>query len=272
MSKTDELRDLETHFAFGRNWSSYAELIDEARIAAAEEGLVRLVPGNEIKGRRFLDIGCGSGLHALAAARLGADFVYGCDLDPASAETARDVLSRHADGANWSVSQTSVFNLDALEAGDFDIVYSWGVLHHTGDMEAAIRAAAAQVKPGGLFVFALYRRTWLDGFWRVEKRLYANASPRWQKSVRSLYDAAYRFAEFVTGRGAEIDRGMDYWHDLHDWLGGYPYESILAHEVDALMRSMNFEKVRVFARSRSIGLFGSGCDEYVYRAPKSGNS
>lgn len=270
MSTNNELRQLGTHFEFGRNWSSYAELIDKGRIESAQNGLIKLVPQEEIKGRRFLDIGCGSGLHSLAAARLGATAICACDLDPNSVETARAVLARHAGEAKWSVSQTSVFDLDNLGESTFDIVYSWGALHHTGDMLAAVRAATAQVKPGGLFVCALYRCTWLDGFWRWEKKFYAKASPRWQKAVLGLYDRAYRLAAFLTGRRAKIDRGMEYRHDLHDWLGGYPYESIMAHEFDELMQAMKFAKVRVFARPRSIGIFGSGCDEYVYRAPVSG--
>ena len=60
-------------------------------------------------------------------------------------------------------------------------------------------------------------------------------------------------------------RGMNYLHDVHDWMGGYPYESITAPEVEALMRGLKFAHVRSFTRPTSLGLFGSGCDEYVYR-------
>ncbi len=268
MSKPAELRNLKTHFAFGRNWSSYAELIDESKIEAAKTGLTRLVPGDEIAGRSFLDIGCGSGLHALAAARLGANAILACDLDPESVRTAREVLTRHAGKAKWAVKEVSVFDLESPETGKFDIVYSWGVLHHTGDMDSAIRATANRVAPGGLFAIALYRRTWLDGFWRREKRWYANASPWQQNWARLLFDGMFRAVKMLTGKNPAADRGMDYWHDVHDWLGGYPYESILAPEVEELMQSLAFSKVRVIARGRDIGIFGSGCDEYVYRAPK----
>lgn len=268
MTTPTELRDLETHFAFGRNWSSYAELIDETKIEGAKTGLTKLISREEISGRSFLDIGCGSGLHSLAAARLGAKSILACDLDPDSVKTAREVLKRHAGKVNWAVREVSVFDLEPPETSNFDIVYSWGVLHHTGDMDTAIRAAVARVAPGGLFAFALYRRTWLDGFWRREKRWYANASPRQQNWARIIFDRTYRAAKLLTGKKGAADRGMDYWHDLHDWLGGYPYESILAPEVDEMMQSLEFTKVRVFARGRVIGIFGSGCDEYVYRAPK----
>jgi len=267
MTKLTDLRNLETHFAFGRNWSSYAELIDDAKIEEAETGMVRLIPRNEFRGRSFLDIGCGSGLHSLVAVRLGSSSILACDIDPDSARTASEVLALHADDADWATRELSVFDLESQDIGTFDIVYSWGVLHHTGDMDAAIHAAAACVSPGGLFAFALYRRTWLDAFWRREKYWYANASLGKQKWARMVFDRAYRTAKFLTGKGNAADRGMDYWHDLHDWLGGYPYESILAPEVDEMMRSLNFTKERVLAHGRAIGVFGSGCDEYVYRAP-----
>ena len=66
------LKDLSTHFAFGRNWASYSTIIDDARVAQAEDGLAQLLGREGLAGKTFLDIGCGSGLHAVAAARLGA--------------------------------------------------------------------------------------------------------------------------------------------------------------------------------------------------------
>jgi 2-polyprenyl-6-hydroxyphenyl methylase/3-demethylubiquinone-9 3-methyltransferase len=58
---------------------------------------------------------------------------------------------------------------------------------------------------------------------------------------------------------------MDFSHDVHDWLGGYPYETALAAEVERKMTALGFKAERVFARPMSFGLLGSGCDEYVYR-------
>src|SRR6185312_67209 len=113
--------------------------------------------------------------------------------------------------------------------------------HHTGAMREAVQKAAQLVAPGGLFVFALYRKTRLCRFWRREKRWYAAASPRAQRTARAIYAALFRAGLIATGRSFtryvanyKSARGMDFEHDVHDWLGGYPYESITPAEVAAL--------------------------------------
>ena len=78
----DDLTSYESHFAFGKNWSAYAAKITAAEIAEAEKELSRLLEGGRLDGQRFLDIGSGSGLHSLAALRLGAREVVAIDIDP----------------------------------------------------------------------------------------------------------------------------------------------------------------------------------------------
>ena len=266
------LKDVSAHFAFGQNWASYSTIIDDARVAEAERGLVRLLTAEGLAGKSFLDIGCGSGLHAVAAARLGASRVVALDLDPIAVETARAVLRRHAPQISCDLRQLSVFELSAETFGRFDVVYSWGVLHHTGAMHDALERAAQTVAPGGRLVFALYHRTRMCGFWRREKRWYASASPRMQGAARAVYIALLRLRFALAGGDFHAHvatyrsrRGMDFAHDVHDWMGGYPYELISAAEVEALMRRLGFVHVRSFVTPLTIGLFGSGCDEYVYR-------
>lgn len=278
----EDLTRQDTHFAFGKNWASYAQKITRAQIDEAVTGLSRLLGGQCLDGMRFLDIGSGSGLHALAAFELGAAEVVALDIDPDSVATTQAVLALHAPGKTYRVAQHSVFDLTPEKYGTFDVVYSWGVLHHTGDMIRALRAAAALVGEGGQFVFALYRRVWMDWFWRLEKRWYTKASLASQARARAIYIALFRLALRVTGRrfadyvaNYHERRGMDFYHDVHDWMGGWPYESILPSEVDSLMGSLGFGPVRVFAAKgliggRRIGFFGSGCDEYVYRRSTGG--
>jgi len=267
-----DLRNLETHFAFGKNWASYATLIDKAQIDEAKKGLLRLIAPADLEGKSFLDIGCGSGLHALGAIQLGIGRLMAIDIDPDSIATTRALLSNNDVSVPWLVEAKSVFDLDPDRHGLFDTVYSWGVLHHTGSMWEAVNKAASMVAPNGLLVIALYRRTYMDWFWKIEKRLYAHAPRFIQRLVSAGYIGAFRLASLLTGRNfrAYVSsyknfRGMDYFHDVHDWLGGYPYETAAAAEVETKLAMLGLKAERVFARPTSLGLFGSGCDEYVYR-------
>jgi 2-polyprenyl-3-methyl-5-hydroxy-6-metoxy-1,4-benzoquinol methylase len=273
----NDLKAVESHFKFGENWSSYSNLIDEDRIRSSVEGLQKLLGNGRVSGKRFLDIGCGSGLHSFAALLLGAKEIVATDLDADSVRTTEKVLAKHAAGKSCRVMQISVFDLPAQFLSnqlqpDFDVVYSWGVLHHTGAMGEAISKVAAMVKPGGLFAFALYRKTPYCGLWRAEKKWYAKTSLRQQEIARAIYVMLFRLGCFVTGRSfkkyvAEYKkmRGMEFLHDVHDWLGGYPYESISPPQVDRLLHELGFSLERRFVRSGLTGVLGSGCDEYVYK-------
>jgi len=194
------------------------------------------------------------------------------DLDPVAIETTGAVLRHHAPSIASDVRQLSVFDLAPETFGRFDVVYSWGVLHHTGAMREALQRAVQAVAPSGLFAFALYHRTRMCGIWRHEKRWYASASPAAQRAARAVYIALLRLRFLLTGgdfhsfvANYQGRRGMEFVHDVHDWMGGYPYESISAEEVEALMRRLGFARVRSFVSPLTTGFFGSGCDEYVYR-------
>jgi 2-polyprenyl-6-hydroxyphenyl methylase/3-demethylubiquinone-9 3-methyltransferase len=139
-------------------------------------------------------------------------------------------------------------------------------------MWEAVGKAASMVAPGGLLAIALYRTTYLDAFWKIEKRFYADASPIIQRFVSAGYVAVFWLAKLAAGgsfrqfvANYRSFRGMDFYHDVHDWLGGYPYETALSSDVEAKLVAIGFEAVRVKARPKSSGVLGSGCDEYVYR-------
>ena len=135
---TASLTDVSTHFEFGANWKDYSEKIDEVSIRQAESGVLKLIAKTDIAGRTFLDIGSGSGLHSLAALRLGAKSVTAVDIDPNSVETTRKVLALNWPEKNVEARLVSILDPEASNLGTFDIVYSWGVLHHTGAMWDAI--------------------------------------------------------------------------------------------------------------------------------------
>ena len=264
-------------FKFGENWRKFLEHMSEERAQASVVSLRRMLGLESLAGLRFLDIGSGSGLFSLAAHRLGAE-VTSFDYDGDSVGCTNEMRRRYAPGStDWKILQGSVLDADFMQAlGQFDVVYSWGVLHHTGDMYGALRAAAQLVKPGGTFIFALYRKTWLCRFWRWEKQWYARASARRQEIASAIFVRLFALGLLLQRRSFKSyvgqyrsSRGMDYFHDVHDWLGGYPYESISPEETERFLNPLGFHLERSFVRKgvllgRCSGVFGSGCDEYVY--------
>jgi SAM-dependent methyltransferase len=257
-------------FGFGDNWREFAATVDRGSIEEAKRGLLKLFPNQELVGASILDVGCGSGLSMLAALQLGAKNVRGIDIDNESVNTARSLLSA-SPPTQSSVETADILSFQAEQL--YDIVYSWGVLHHTGAMWRALERAAALVSDKGLLAIALYRRSPACDFWRWEKRFYCRASRPTQVLVRSLYKGAFLGAIAVSGRNPATyirnyrsSRGMNFHTDVHDWLGGYPYESANPDEVVAFLRRLGFELERKFDRPVAVrGLFGSHCDEFVAR-------
>jgi 2-polyprenyl-6-hydroxyphenyl methylase/3-demethylubiquinone-9 3-methyltransferase len=267
-------RNLEAHFSFGQNWSDYSELVSETHITFAENELSRLMNTDNLQDLKWCDLGCGSGIHSVAAARLGAT-VTAVDIDPISTATTEKLARKFGVESKIEVLNFSVFD-HSLSQESFDVVYSWGVLHHTGDMWSAIDGATALLskKTGSQFVVALYRKTKLCRLWNIEKRLYKNAPVLGQRAVRGFFVLAYDLSLLVRRKNPRAHRrnylqmrGMSFSHDVHDWLGGYPYESVSAEVLFRNMRARGFTQVRSFVRSphrAQWGFFGSGCDEFVF--------
>src|SRR5215210_5463757 len=162
-------------FDFGGNWRRFLGVLDDERIAEAERSLRKMLGVESLAGRSFLDIGSGSGLFSLAAMRLGAERVHSFDLDRTSVACTSELRRRWYPGdPRWTVEVGSVLDEEFVAAlGQWDVVYSWGVLHHTGAMWRALELAAASVEAGGLLFVAIYndqgRRTVR---WRRVKRAY----------------------------------------------------------------------------------------------------
>ncbi len=251
-------------FRFGENWEAFLALVDDDRIARAERSLAEMLHAPRLDGRSFLDIGSGSGLFSLAARRLGAR-VFSFDYDPASVGCTQALKDRFSPAdADWEVSRGSVLDRPFMERlPRYDIVYSWGVLHHTGRMAEAIDNAVDRVANGGVLFVALYRKTWLCPFWKLEKRAYCASPPAIQQAIRAAFGATLGLAYRATHSGQIPPRGMDPEKDLHDWLGGYPYESIAPRELKALLakRGMRLREQRVKTQGVAVT---PGCDQYVF--------
>ena len=257
-------------FAFGKNWAAFLAKLDESRIAAAEDSLRRMLDAEGLRGKSFLDIGSGSGLFSLAARRLGAK-VQSFDYDPESVECTRELKTRYyPQDEDWTVGGGSVLDPEYMSSlPKFDVVYSWGVLHHTGQMWLALEHAGRLVKDGGKLFIAIYNdQGTASRRWRWVKRTY-NRSPKllrppmllaafvgtyWRRTVKDL--ALLR--GFRTFRNYSGLRGMSPWRDLVDWVGGYPFEVAKPEAI------FDFYRARGFSLEKLTTCNDLGCNEFVF--------
>jgi SAM-dependent methyltransferase len=264
----------ELRYGFGKNWDEFIsrKLSDEI-VEESVEHMRSFMRCDSLKGKTFLDIGCGSGIHSLAALRLGAESVVSFDYDDDSVLTTRKVREWSGVKAPWDIMQGSVLDAAFMaKLPKVDIVYSWGVLHHTGSMWEAIRNARIPLKDDGEFYIALYSSDiYLDPtpeFWIRLKRAYNQADPLTRKlmELKYVYWILIR-SEIEAGRAplglmqAYGKRGMTAWTDAKDWMGGYPIEFA------------GYEETRKFCKDE-LGLdlanvlTGEGCTEYLFSGPE----
>ncbi|MFD7229322.1 class I SAM-dependent methyltransferase [Streptomyces sp. NPDC059881] len=259
-------------FAFGQNWHQFGQLVDEERITSARRSLELALGTTDLTGRTFLDIGCGSGLFSLAAVRMGAR-VRSFDFDPDSVRTTQKLREEFAPDTDWSVCCASILDPDFVKRqGKADIVYSWGVLHHTGSLWKAMDAACGLVAPGGTLFVSIYNDQGLESrVWTEVKRRYNQSGPLARRLLLSgsvLYLSrnypARALLNVARGRGPASGavpraRGMSRKHDLVDWVGGYPFEVATPEEVFSFCRERAFE-LRHLKTCRG----GLGCNEFVF--------
>ena len=244
-------------FSFGRNWERFVrESFSDERVEISRRHLLDFLGAPDLSGKTFLDIGCGSGIHSLAAYRSGASRVVSLDVDPFSVEATKRVREKSGSPPAWEVLEGSILDpVFVSRLAPADIVYSWGVLHHTGNLWEAVRNAAGRVLPGGLFYVALYEKTDRSAYWTDVKRRYNQASA----TRRRIMESDYIYRTFLRTKspsrlmsnlryifGYKASRGMAFWTDIRDWLGGWPYEPATPGEVtDFCEGSLGLTTVKV---------------------------
>ena len=252
-----------TRFAFGKNWRQFLDTLTEPQILEAGNALKSMLSVESLAGKTMLDIGAGSGLHSLAARRLGAS-VASFDFDPQAVECVNSLKARYfpRDQA-WTVAQGSALDEPFLAAlGTFDVVYSWGVLHHTGQMWKALDLAAARTKPGGALFIAIYNAHWTSPLWKAVKYAYNIAPPRLRVLLVRLFSGVkFVGAWLTTGQNPlKSARGMTFRCDVIDWLGGYPYEYASIAEIVRAVESRGFRAVKIVPTAG-----WTGCNQFIFQ-------
>lgn len=231
-------------FGFGANWKSYlAKHFSDERVALAKERLLGFLGREDLAGMRVLDIGSGSGIHSLAAYLAGAQEVVSFDYDQDSVDATRSLHQALGAPENWTVLQGSVLDPDFMATlGTFDLVYSWGVLHHTGDVVTALELAAERVSTSGILFIALYDSDWsveAPEFWYNIKRKYNRGGWLRKRILEGWYlfriemncNPLNLYSQIKKIKNYKTNRGMDYYHDVKDWLGGWPMQYMRLYEV-----------------------------------------
>lgn len=264
--KTSDLR-----FEFGKNWTRFLKTVDEARISEAEASLKRALHTESLSGKSFLDIGCGSGLFSLAARRLGAR-VHSFDYDSDSVGCTRTLRNKFMPSEEgWTIERSSALDEGYIRSlGKFDVVYSWGVLHHTGNMTKALENAAIPVRIDGQLLISIYNDQGLMSRWWTRVKIAYNRLPRALRFLLiipsfiilwgpALFHDAIRLHPLQTWRATRGGRGMSAWHDLIDWLGGYPFEVAKPEAIFEFYQARGFRLERL--KTCAGGL---GCNEFVF--------
>jgi Ribosomal protein L11 methyltransferase (PrmA) len=251
-------------FQFGENWSRFLALVDEDRIAEATSRLSEML--GDISGKSFLDVGSGSGIHSLAALRLGASRVLSFDCDTKSVACTAELKRRFAPMADWRVEAGSVLDEQYVRSlGPFDIVYAWGVLHHSGAMWQSFELVTIPVTH--ILMVAVYNDEGRKSrYWLILKKFYSRSPWPLKKFLELVtfmltWGKAFIFKPRQAMKNWSTyarKRGMSPWRDVVDWAGGYPCEFANAGDV------FSFFRKRGFVLEALATVHGLGLNEFVF--------
>ena len=271
MSQNSEINKevpLNERFEFGKNWSKFIETkFNEDRVKSAIDVFCEFTGLSDLSGKSFIDVGCGSGLHSLAASRMNARSIYSFDFDPHAVAVSKLLRQREAIKSEWQIEQGSILDdVFVQKIKRYDFVYSWGVLHHTGAVWKAISNTCNLVNDYGDLYLALYS---LDvqphaDFWLDIKQKYVNSGKlnRFYLEQWYLYKFVYNSKPvlYLRGRlvkGPKRERGMDLLTDVRDWLGGWPMEFVYDQDVIEFVGQSGFSLTNINK--------GKACTEFLFR-------
>ncbi|EKE16389.1 MAG: Methyltransferase type 12 [uncultured bacterium] len=264
----------ENHFSFGKNWQNFLKTLTQEKIEEAKKSLIIFLGGKDkIKDKTFIDIGCGSGLFSLAAYLLGASEIVSVDVDDFSIACTQYLKKEHGNPLNWKIVKGSALNKNFITTlGQFDIVYSWGVLHHSGDMYKAFANIINLVKQEGLFYLAIYnenineKKEGTSKLWLKIKEFYNKSNFLIKKIMLSIYIFWFISGLIFSGKNPykyiknyKSNRGMNWINDLIDWIGGYPYEYASITTITNYFKKEGFSCINI-SPARSIG-----CNEFLLK-------
>lgn len=260
----------ERKFEFGKNWQSFLDnYFSRESVEASKIGLAEFLAPTTLVGKTFVDFGSGSGLHSLSALELGASNVTSIDADQEAVKCAESLKENSPYKERWKISKGSLLDGDFLKSlGLFDVVYCWGVAHHTGNMWEALDSISKNVKDNGLLYVAIYNN--VEGrlgskMWYQVKKFY-NQAPSVIKNMMEWTYISYNFLflilhlknPFVVIKNYKIKRGMAWTTDLVDWLGGYPYEYASVKEIFDFYTKRGFELKNIKTTNYI------GCNQFLF--------
>ena len=248
-----------------RNWRNYRQTLTDADVRAMQMSLQDWLGTGELQGKGVVDIGSGSGLSATALWKQGVASLLTFDFDPHSVAATEKAAEDCGAPENWNNKHGSILDRDFVaELGSFDIVHSWGVLHHTGNMWEALENAIGLLSPGGRLLISLYAAGPRYPDHLELKQRFNQASDQVKESMirqrLEPYLAEFDCQTIDELRSSRRERGMSIYYDVVDWLGGLPYEVAWSSEVLGFCGARGLEPCRVMQRGEG------GCSEYLFQS------